>query len=549
MSRRTSTTSPPAGLSKISTPKPEVEYARYSLEDLEKSIKKWELEQQGRRLSDRSWKTHVKEEQRGKGRGRSRIEERKSSNDKGKSRKKKKAKRPRRRRRNPAAEHFSEKHIRSGYKIIRYLGHGSYGHVCEAICRANKQRVAIKKVPNIFDNEVDAKRLLREIRILRAFRNHEAIINMIAIIPPPNLVSFNVLSIVFEFVDTDMAKLINSDQCFSTLHVQYMIYQVFLGVKYIHSAGIAHRDIKPANILVNEDCTVRICDFGLARGLTENYDTPNPEFLLPEDNEDDEKYNKRKAKAWKSRELTRHVVTRWYRAPEVILLEQQREWLLAVDMWAVGCVLAELFGMLQENCRDYSRRQPLFPGTSCFPLSAKDPFDFKSRRDQLNVIFDQIGTPKRSEIKILKTEQAKSYLLSIKARPPKDFRKRFPGSSQSGVDLLAQLVRFDYRKRLTVDQALAHAWLRNVREPSSEVRHERIKFDFEDIPLKIRTIKSLIIDEIVKWQKGRIALPETVSKSRPPDDVKIAEGPMMKSSDNDKSWEMRTILDKEVRFI
>lgn len=174
-----------------------------------------------------------------------------------------------------------------------------------------KQRVAIKKVPGIFNNGVDAKRLLREIRILRAFRNHDAIINMVAIIPPSDLVSFNVLSIVFEFVDTDMAKLINSDQCFSTLHIQYMTYQILLGVKYIHSAGIAHRDIKPANILVNEDCSIRICDFGLARGLTENFETPVPVFnFLPEDSEDEEKYKRKKERAYKSRELTRHVVTR-----------------------------------------------------------------------------------------------------------------------------------------------------------------------------------------------------------------------------------------------
>jgi len=154
--------------------------------------------------------------------------------------------------------------------------------------------------------------------------------------------------------------------------------------------------------------------------------------------------------------------------------------------------------MLQANCHDFSKRQPLFPGTSCFPLSAKDPFDFKSRRDQLNVIFEVIGTPKRNEIKALKTEQAKAYLLSIKERQPTDWRKRFPGSSHSGIDLLARLVRFDCRKRLTVDQALAHAWLRNVRDPDAEIWHETLKFDFEDIPLKIRTIKSLVIDELMR---------------------------------------------------
>jgi len=550
MSRLTPTTSPPVGLSKISTPRPEVEYARYSLEDLEKSIKKWE--KQSRRRSHSSWMLREKYKQEKKqAQARSRVDERREESQDKETRKNKKEKRVRRRRRrNPAAEHFSEKHVRTQYKIIRYLGHGSYGHVCEAMCRATKQRVAIKKVPGIFDNEVDAKRLLRELRILREFRNHVAIINMVSIIPPPDLVGFNVLNIVFEFVDTDLAKLMNSDQSFTTLHVQYMIYQIFLGVKYIHSAGIAHRDIKPANILVNENCTVRICDFGLARGLTENFDTPVPVFdFLPEDSDDEKRYIKKMQRASKSRELTRHVVTRWYRAPEVILLEQQREWLLAVDMWAVGCVLAELFGMLKENCRDYSKRQPLFPGTSCFPLSAKDPFDFKSRRDQLNVIFDEIGTPKKSEIKVLKTEQAKSYLYSLKARPPKDWRKRFPGSSQSGVDLLFHLVRFDCRKRLTVNQALSHAWLKNVRDESAEVRHERIKFDFEDIPLKIRTIKSLIIDELMRWKTECVELPKPPDKPKSDEDDEKRDAELMqKHSDKDRSREIRT-LDKDVGFV
>merc|ERR550534_2013253 len=233
--------------------------------------------------------------------------------------------------RKPGMEHFNHREMMDRYEFVRYLGHGSYGHVCEAKTknRAPSMRVAIKKVPKIFDNEVDAKRLLRELRILRTLRNHEAIIDMIDILPPKDLLDFNTLSIVFEFVDTDLAKLIASEQYFTTLHVQYMVYQILLGLKYMHSAKIAHRDLKPANILVNEDCSLKICDFGLARGTIENLNNPNPKSAswYPPAKPEEKEASSRKAKrrGAKARQLTRHVVTRWYRAPEIILLQQDRE--------------------------------------------------------------------------------------------------------------------------------------------------------------------------------------------------------------------------------
>ena len=152
------------------------------------------------------------------------------------------------------------------YRFQRYLGHGSYGHVCEAIDVHTGQRVAIKKLCNIFNNHIDAKRLLRELRILRIFR-HENIIELKDIVAPRGLSNFSSLYIVFEFVDTDLSKLIRSNQFFTELHVKYLLYQVLIGCKYIGSAQVVHRDLKPANILVNEDCTLKICDFGLARGI------------------------------------------------------------------------------------------------------------------------------------------------------------------------------------------------------------------------------------------------------------------------------------------
>jgi len=373
-----------------------------------------------------------------------------------------------------------------------------------------KKRVAIKKVRNIFDNAVNAKRLLRELCILRSLGTHESIIDVKYVIPPDDIVKFDSLSIVFEFVDTDLAKLIASKQYFTTLHVQHMLHQLLKGLKYMHSANVAHRDIKPANILVSRECSLKICDFGLARGFATNQEAQAKSrkfHLFTEDDGKEIARAERKAQT----ELTRHVVTRWYRAPEVILLQQEREYILALDMWAVGCITAELLEMIQETCPEPTDRKPLFPGASSFPLSHEDQYAWKDSRDQLNVIFDVIGTPSRTEIQSMKNVRARKYLQGLPKRSPIDFRKRFPGASAKVLDLMRGLLRFNYQKRLTVEQSLSHKFFKQIRNKESERRHKKILFDFEDVPMEIQTIRELIIDEILFWN---IALTDQFKRSR-----------------------------------
>ena len=145
------------------------------------------------------------------------------------------------------------------YTLLDYLGSGSYGHVHLAQHRAGAYTVAIKKIIHIFDNLTNAKRLLREIKILRMLQ-HDNVIHFYHLLPPADINSFNDLSIVFEFVDTDLQKLIHSNQHFTNLHIQYFMYQLCCGIAYVHSAGVIHRDLKPANVLVNADCSLKICD-------------------------------------------------------------------------------------------------------------------------------------------------------------------------------------------------------------------------------------------------------------------------------------------------
>jgi|TARA_B110000208_G_C11694007_1_gene403407 mitogen-activated protein kinase 1/3 len=122
-------------------------------------------------------------------------------------------------------------------------------------------------------------------------------------------------------METDLHRIIYSRQDLTDDHVQYFIYQVLRAVKYIHSAKVLHRDLKPSNLLLNSNCDLKVCDFGLARGIDDRT----------------------------SQDLTEYVVTRWYRAPEIMLSED--DYSMAVDLWSCGCILAELLG-----------RKPIFPG-------------------------------------------------------------------------------------------------------------------------------------------------------------------------------------------
>jgi len=389
------------------------------------------------------------------------------------------------------------------YEFIRYLGHGSYGHVAEARATSDHPtlqagtRCAIKKIPNVFDNEVDAKRLLRELRILRCLSGHDTIVSVFDVFTGDgNLTNFTTLVIVFEFSDTDLSKLFVSDQFFTLLHIQYISYQMCLGLKHMHSGNLVHRDIKPSNILVNENCTIKVCDFGLARCITENESTPIPgcsELIRSQTEDLDvqlQRTNFRKS-------LTRHVVTRWYRAPEVILLHQTREFLAVIDIWAIGCILSELFQMITECQPNPHDRRPLFQGKTCFPLSCNDPWAYNDPSDQLNVIFDILGTPSEEDILQLKNEKAQRYLRSLPKKPQRNLSAMFPNIPDVGIELLECMLRFNPENRITIDETLEHPFFNDVRDVEYEQNLTHQHMDFEDVPLSMQVIRELIIDEIL----------------------------------------------------
>lgn len=290
-------------------------------------------------------------------------------------------------------DEFSEWQVGSEYKIVKFLGQGSYGSVVEALHTPSQKRVAIKRLEDVFFDVEDCKKMVREILLLKALNDSPYVTKLLDIIEPPDITAFNDIYLVLEYMDADLKKVLKSSLLLTELHVQVITYNILCGIRWIHQAQVIHRDIKPSNILIDEDCHIKICDFGLSRsyyGLTTN---PNRHYegirhkiqetnelrsesgqdLLSEEERrtfikavlEETKDERSKAK----RRLSDHVVTRWYRPPEIILIE--KEYGPAIDVWGMGCILAELLQKTESHVNDRAtiKNEALFPGRSCFPLS------------------------------------------------------------------------------------------------------------------------------------------------------------------------------------
>nr|KAJ3418974.1 MAPK protein hog1 [Polyrhizophydium stewartii] len=191
----------------------------------------------------------------------------------------------------------------SRYADLQAIGMGSFGLVCSTLDTRTGERRAIKKVSRPFQAPVLARRAFRELMLLKHLR-HDNIICLLDVILPPSLED---LYFVMELLGTDLHRLLSVKRL-EPQYVQYFAFQIFSGLKYVHSAGVVHRDLKPGNILINENCDLKICDFGLAR-VTESL-------------------------------MTGYVSTRYYRAPEIMLTWQRYD--RGVDVWSAACILADV---------------------------------------------------------------------------------------------------------------------------------------------------------------------------------------------------------------
>ncbi|XP_048404151.1 STKc_p38 domain-containing protein [Stegostoma tigrinum] len=325
------------------------------------------------------------------------------------------------------------------YTGLTPIGSGAYGSVCSAIDQKTGEKVAIKKLHRPFQSLTHAKRAYRELRLLKHNKQENVICLLNVFSPEDYLHTFQSFYLVMPFVERDLNHILKRQKLSESM-VVFLLYQILRGLKYIHSAGIVHRDLKPSNLAVNQDCELKILDFGLARP-TET-------------------------------EMTGYVITRWYRPPEIIL--NWMHYSYSVDIWSVGCILAEMV-----------TRSVIFPGFDHF--------------DQLNKIMNVTGTPPQSFVDKMQSEEARNYVCSLTPKQKKDFQQVFPTMNKQAVDLLEKMLQLDPDERITACDALAHPYLAEYHDPANEPVAEPYDDSFENLDLKIEEWKSLLHMEITTF--------------------------------------------------
>ncbi|XP_055380904.1 mitogen-activated protein kinase p38b-like isoform X2 [Condylostylus longicornis] len=345
----------------------------------------------------------------------------------------------------------TEWEIPERYQMLNPVGSGAYGQVCSAVNTKNNMKVAIKKLARPFQSAVHAKRTYRELRMLKHM-NHENVIGLLDVFHPGDnsIEQFQQVYLVTHLMGADLNNIVRT-QKLSDDHVQFLVYQILRGLKYIHSAGIIHRDLKPSNIAVNEDCELKILDFGLARP-TEN-------------------------------EMTGYVATRWYRAPEIML-----NWMhynQTVDIWSVGCIMAELL-----------TGRTLFPGTD--------------HLDHLTRILVLCGTPDEELMSKITSEEARNYIKSLPVMKKRSFKDVFKGANPLAIDLLEKMLELDSEKRITAEEALAHPYMEKYADPNDEPISALYDQSFEDMDLPVERWKELVYNEVINFQPHPNMIPQDI---------------------------------------
>uniref|UniRef100_A0A8C0ES25 Mitogen-activated protein kinase 15 n=1 Tax=Bubo bubo TaxID=30461 RepID=A0A8C0ES25_BUBBB len=307
---------------------------------------------------------------------------------------------------------------------------------------------------------------------LQEFGEHPNIIKLLDVIRAQNDKD---IYLIFESMETDLHAVIKKGNLLKDIHKCYILYQLLKATKFIHSGNVIHRDQKPSNILLDADCFVKLCDFGLARSLCQmNEDQGNPA-------------------------LTEYVATRWYRAPEILLSSQS--YTKGVDMWSIGCILGELL-----------LGKPLFPGTSTV--------------NQMEQILRVIPAPSPEDILAVQSDYRASVINHMSSRQRVTFEEILPSSTPlPALDLLKKLLVFNPNKRLTAEEALQHPYVKRFHCPA---REPSLDYDVilplgDDIQLSVAEYRNKLYEMILekklnshpKEQVRRENIPQSQSESRP----------------------------------
>ncbi|VCX43318.1 unnamed protein product [Gulo gulo] len=261
--------------------------------------------------------------------------------------------------------------------------------------------------------------------------------------PDETLDDFTDFYLVMPFMGTDLGKLMKHEKL-SEDRIQFLVYQMLKGLKYIHAAGIIHRDLKPGNLAVNEDCELKILDFGLARQADS--------------------------------EMTGYVVTRWYRAPEVIL--NWTRYTQTVDIWSAGCIMAEM-------------------------ITGKTLFKGSDHLDQLKEIMKVTGTPPAEFVQRLQSADAKNYMKGLPELEKKDFASILTNASPLAVNLLEKMLVLDAERRVTAAEALTHPYFESLQDTEDEPTAQKYDESFDDMDHTLDEWKRVTYKEVLSFKPPR----------------------------------------------
>lgn len=336
-------------------------------------------------------------------------------------------------------------HRGGAFEIQGIIGEGTYGVVFKAKNYKTGELVAIKRSKSTATSEaggVTSASAIREIKLLREICQTPCPRTIVELMDV-YVDRLRRLNLVYRYVEMDLSYIVNfhgkQNLAMNNMTIKSITWQVLDGIKYLHENWVIHRDLKPSNILVargdapRDKGQVKIADFGMSRLFQDPYVSMNLVDAV--------------------------VVTSWYRAPELLL--EAAHYSCAVDLWAIGCIMAEMV-----------MKQPIFRGEAIVPKDKKEPYPFQT--DQVDKVFKHLGTPSVDDWPELVHLPKGREALGIGPYESGGKQSLWQAMSRTdlgnaGLDLMKACLEFNPNKRISAAEALEHQYFKELPKPLTNI--------------------------------------------------------------------------------